>query len=49
MAYTEFRKSYGDFEIVIAPVDFSKLTKSEARLIVDALQEYKWGYVCVKR
>ena len=46
MAYTEFRKSYGDFEIVIAPVDFSWLTKSEARLTVNALQEYEWGYVC---
>ena len=46
MAYTEFRKSYGDFEIVIAPVDFSCLTKYEARLTVNALQEYEWGYVC---
>ena len=46
MAYTEFRKSYGDFEIVIAPVDFSCLDKFEAILTVNALQEYEWGYVC---
>ena len=46
MAYTEFRKSYGDFEIVIAPVNFSCLTKPEARLTVNALQEYERGYVC---
>ena len=46
MAYTEFRKSYGDFEIVIAPVDFSCLTKFEARRTVDALQEYESGFVC---
>lgn len=25
MAYTEFRKSYGDFEIIIPAVDFSRL------------------------
>ena len=46
MAYTEFRKSYGDFEIVIAPVDFSCLTEVEARLTVTALQKYESGYVC---
>ena len=46
MAYTEFRKSYGDFEIVIAPVDFSCLFKFEARLTVDVLREYESGFVC---
>ena len=30
MAYTEFRKSYGDFEVVIPAVDFSRLTPDEA-------------------
>ena len=30
MAYTEFRKSYGDFEIVIPAIDFSKLNNDEA-------------------
>ena len=46
MAYTEFRKSYGDFEIVITPVDFSCLTEVEARLTVNALQKYEAGFVC---
>ena len=46
MAYTEFRKSYGDFEIVIAPVDFSCLTEVEAILTVNALQKYEKGFVC---
>ena len=46
MAYTEFHKSYGDFEIVIAPVDFSCLDKFEAILTVNALQEYEAGFVC---
>ena len=46
MAYTEFRKSYGDFEIVIAPVDFSSLDKLAARLTVNALREYEGWFVC---
>jgi hypothetical protein len=46
MAYTEFHKSYGDFEVVIAPVDFSCLDKFGARLTVNALREYEAGFVC---
>ena len=58
MAYTEFRKSYGDFEIVIPAIDFSRLKDFDAAAVADvvfALHEYNqytwseyWGqrYVC---
>jgi hypothetical protein len=56
MAYTEFRKSYGDFEIVIPAIDFSELSGFDATTIADVvltLQCYKyvqetfnWSYVC---
>ena len=50
MDYTEFRKSYGDFEIVIPAIDFSMLNAYEAIDIVFALNEYnpysRWAYVC---
>ena len=41
MAYTEFRKSYGDFEIVIPAIDFSKLNNSEAIDTIKAMLEYE--------
>lgn len=47
MPYTEFRKSYGDFEVVIPPVDFSSLTRDEARLTVIALNCYDQHFVCL--
>lgn len=49
MAYTEFRKSYGDFEIVIPAVDFSRLTTEEAKATTQAFQAYieePIGFVC---
>ena len=46
MPYTEFRKSYGDFEVVIPPVDFSSLTKDEAEATVRRLLTYVTGFVC---
>ena len=46
MPYTEFRKSYGDFEIVIPAIDFSSLTRTEARRAIDALRSYECGHVC---
>ena len=45
MPYTEFRKSYGDFEIVIPAVMF-ELTQEQARATVKALRSYKIGFVC---
>lgn len=47
MPYTEFRKSYGDFEIVIPPVDFSSLTKDEASHTVNAMRSYESSFVCL--
>ena len=47
MPYTEFRKSYGDFEVVIPAVNFSSLTRDEARLTVMALNCYNKHFVCL--
>ena len=41
MAYTEFRKSYGDFEIVIPAIDFSALNGDQAIEAVNALRGYE--------
>ena len=41
MAYTEFRKSYGDFEIVIPAIDFSKLNSDEAQKTIEILRRYE--------
>ena len=46
MPYTDFRKSYGDFEVVIPPVDFSSLTKDEAVSTAKRLRAYVRGFVC---
>lgn len=47
MAYTEFRKSYGDFEIVIPAIDFSELTGDEAEKTIEILRNYEDSYVCL--
>ena len=47
MSYTEFRKSYGDFEVVIPPVDFSSLTKDKASHTVNAMRSYESDFVCL--
>ena len=46
MPYTEFRKSYGDFEVVIPAIDFSSLSQAKATDAVHALRSYENGYVC---
>lgn len=46
MAYTAFRKSYGDFEVVIPPVDFSSLTVDEALNAARAFRDHQYGFVC---
>ena len=46
MSYTEFRKSYGDFEIVIPAVDFSGLSRIDALWAVQTLRHYEYGNVC---
>jgi len=48
MPYTEFRKSYGDFEVIIPAIDFSSLPKDEARHTIIDLRNYGHGfkYVC---
>lgn len=48
MPYTEFRKSYGDFEVVIPAIDFSSLFKDEARHTIIDLRNYGHNdkYVC---
>lgn len=46
MAYTEFRKSYGDFEVVIPAVDFSILSKEEAKATATRLRTFTTGFVC---
>ena len=48
MPYTEFRKSYGDFEVVIPAIDFSNLFKDEARRAIIDLRNYGhvYKYVC---
>ena len=45
MAYTAFRKSYGDFEVVIPPVKF-RLPAEYAAHIVKELRSYEIGFVC---
>ncbi len=44
MPYTEFRKSYGDFEVVIPAIDFSRLCKDEVRHTIIDLRNYGHGY-----
>ena len=46
MAYTEFRKSYGDFEIVIPAIDFSELNGDEAEKTIEVFRNYEDDYVC---
>ena len=46
MPYTEFRKSYGDIEVVIPAVDFSSLTRNEAVATARSLRAYVQGFVC---
>ena len=48
MPYTEFRKSYGDFEVVIPAIDFSSLSKDDARHTIIDLRNYGHDnkYVC---
>lgn len=46
MPYTDFRKSYGDFEVVIPAIDFSSLTIEEATKTAKALRSYEHGFVC---
>ena len=44
MPYTEFRKSYGDFEVVIPAINFSSLSKDNARHTIIDLRSYGHGY-----
>lgn len=48
MPYTEFRKSYGDFEVVIPAIDFSRLSKDDAHHTIIDLRNYGHDnkYVC---
>ena len=46
MPYTDFRKSYGDFEVVIPAIDFSSLSQAKAADAAHALRSYENGYVC---
>ena len=48
MPYTEFRKSYGDFEVVIPAINFSRLAKDDARRTIIELRNYGhvYKYVC---
>jgi len=48
MPYTEFRKSYGDFEVVIPAINFSRLFKGEARRTIIDLRNFGHDdkYVC---
>ena len=46
MPYTEFRKSYGDFEVVIPTVNFSSLTIEEATKTAKAFRSYEHSFVC---
>lgn len=45
MAYTKFRKSYGDFEVVIPPVKF-RLPAEYTAHVVNELRSYEIGFVC---
>ena len=46
--YTEFRKSYGDFEVVIPAINFSSLSIDDARHTIIDLRNYGHDdkYVC---
>ena len=46
MPYTEFRKFYGDIEVVIPPVDFSSLCRDKAVSTAKRLRTYVTGFVC---
>lgn len=46
MSYTEFRKSYGDFEVVIPAIDFSSLSRVDATKAIHALRSYEAMHVC---
>ena len=46
MPYTAFRKSYGDFEVVIPAVDFSTMSRIDALWTVTTLRHYEYGNVC---
>ena len=46
MAYTEFRKFYGGFDVVIPAVNFSSLTREEAVASAERLTNYVDGFVC---
>lgn len=48
MPYTEFRKSYSDFEVVIPAIDFRRLFKDKARRAIIELRNYGHDdkYVC---
>ena len=46
MSYTNFRKSYGDFEVVIPAIDFSSLSRANAADAVHALRSYEAKHVC---
>ena len=46
MPYTDFRKSYGDFEVIIPAIDFGELTLNSAMATVKALRAYKHEFVC---
>lgn len=46
MPYTDFRKSYGDFEVVIPAIDFSSLTIEEATKTAKVLRSYEHNFVC---
>ena len=46
MPYTAFRKSYGDFEVVIPAVDFSTMSRIDALWTVKTLRHYEYGNVC---
>ena len=45
MPYTDFRKSYGDFEVVIPAVDFSLLSRLDAIHAIRMLRQYRSGHV----
>ena len=47
MPYTDFRKSYGDFEVTIPAIDFSALSRLDAIHAVRALRRYEYGHVCL--
>lgn len=46
MPYTDFRKSYGDFEVVIPAINFSSLSRVDATKATHALRSYEARHVC---